>query len=151
MYKKIVYATDFSKHSQAAFKQLQNVCECSKPDEVFVVHIIAHSSLAMETNMEGFASPHLSEIRDTLKKHFIEDSEKRMDTIVRVLRDMNIHTEQRIYEGVPHNEITKIADEEDCDLIIIGSHGKSQFEEFFIGSTTEKILRKANCPVLVVR
>ena len=150
MFKKIIYASDFSKHSQAAFDTLLDMVKSGKP-EVILVHIVSEKDLDMTSNMEGFSSPHLEELRETLRKHFMQDAEKRMTAMTRTLRDAGVDVEERIYEGVPHNEIVKIASVEEADLIVIGSHGKSALEEFFIGSTTEKILRKAPCPVLVVR
>jgi nucleotide-binding universal stress UspA family protein len=49
-----------------------------------------------------------------------------------------------------YREILTQADAVDADLIVIGSHGRSGFERLLIGSTTEKVLRKAHCPVMVV-
>jgi nucleotide-binding universal stress UspA family protein len=49
-----------------------------------------------------------------------------------------------------YREILARADATDADLIVIGSHGRSGFEQLLIGSTTEKVVRKAHCPVMVV-
>jgi universal stress protein A len=53
--------------------------------------------------------------------------------------------------GHAPNEITKAAKELDADLIIIATHGYTSWRHFCIGSTTERVVRTAPCPVLVVR
>jgi universal stress protein A len=53
--------------------------------------------------------------------------------------------------GHAPNEITKVAKDLDVDLIIISTHGYTSWQHFCIGSTTERVVRTAPCPVLVVR
>jgi universal stress protein A len=53
--------------------------------------------------------------------------------------------------GVPHEVITDYAKEAGVDLIIIGTHGRSDLAHVFMGSTAERVVRHATCPVLVVR
>jgi len=53
-------------------------------------------------------------------------------------------------EGYPAAAIAEKAAEAKCDLIVIGTHGRSGFERLMLGSVTEKVLRKARCPVLTV-
>jgi nucleotide-binding universal stress UspA family protein len=59
--------------------------------------------------------------------------------------EAQVHEAADVYRG-----ILARADALDADLIVIGSHGRSGFERLLIGSTTEKVLRKAHCPVMVV-
>jgi nucleotide-binding universal stress UspA family protein len=53
--------------------------------------------------------------------------------------------------GVPHETITEFARTEKADLIVIGTHGHSDFAHVFLGSTAERVVRHAPCPVLVLR
>lgn len=53
--------------------------------------------------------------------------------------------------GRPFAEIISYATEHEIDLIIIGTHGRSGIDHFLLGSTAEKVIRKAPCPVLTVR
>ena len=55
-----------------------------------------------------------------------------------------------IREGSPANVILDVAVEEDIDLIVIGSSGKSRFDRFILGSVSDKVVNAAKCPVLVV-
>ncbi len=56
-----------------------------------------------------------------------------------------------VREGTPYREIVAAADEDNVDLIIIGTHGRTGMAHLLMGSTTERVVRHARCPVLVVR
>ncbi len=53
--------------------------------------------------------------------------------------------------GPPANQITEYAAKNNIDLIVMGTQGRSGLEKLWLGSVTEKVLRQAGCPVLVVR
>lgn len=53
--------------------------------------------------------------------------------------------------GAPYVEIDKYALEQDIDVIVVGTHGRTGLTHLLLGSTAEKIVRKAPCPVLTVR
>jgi nucleotide-binding universal stress UspA family protein len=56
-----------------------------------------------------------------------------------------------VAQGRPSNEILRIAKEETIDLIVLGTHGKGFLDKALFGSTTERVVRNAPCPVLTVR
>ena len=53
--------------------------------------------------------------------------------------------------GAPADQIVEYAEKNNIDLIVMGTHGRSGIEKMWLGSVTEKVLRHAHCPVLVVR
>jgi nucleotide-binding universal stress UspA family protein len=57
----------------------------------------------------------------------------------------------RLAEGVAWHEIVETARSEECDLIVVGTHGRSGIGHVLMGSVAEKVVRKAGCPVLAVR
>jgi len=59
-------------------------------------------------------------------------------------------TETIVRSGSPAAEILRYAAESEADLLVLGTHGRTGFERFMVGSVTEKVLRKAPCPVLSV-
>jgi universal stress protein A len=63
--------------------------------------------------------------------------------------NIQIETSQRL--GTPYEEIVKFAKEKEVDLIVIATHGYTGLKHFLLGSTTERVVRLAPCPVLVVR
>jgi nucleotide-binding universal stress UspA family protein len=53
--------------------------------------------------------------------------------------------------GTPHVEIVRLAEEHEADLIVMATHGRGYISHAILGSTAERVLRRAPCPVLVVR
>jgi len=58
-------------------------------------------------------------------------------------------SEQR--HGEPHRVIVEYANEEDCDLVVMGTHGRTGLQRYLLGSVTEKVVRTCDVPVLTVR
>lgn len=56
-----------------------------------------------------------------------------------------------VVQGKPSLEIMRVAREETSDMIVLGTHGKGVLDQALFGSTTERVVRKAPCPVLSVR
>jgi universal stress protein A len=80
----------------------------------------------------------------------IDDSRQELQRIQKGLGDP-IASSVSLRSGTPHLEIAAAAREGGADLIIIATHGRKGFSRFFLGSTTEKVVRYASCPVLIVR
>jgi nucleotide-binding universal stress UspA family protein len=76
-------------------------------------------------------------------------SRQKLDGYAAKRPDVNFVGEVR--EGKPATVILEVAEELKPDLIVIGSHGRSGLDHLLIGSVTERVLRKADLPVLVVR
>lgn len=62
----------------------------------------------------------------------------------------DVEVEHVLVEGQPAQEVLRLAKEQNCDLIVIGTHGRTGLERFILGSVAETILREAPCPVLTV-
>jgi nucleotide-binding universal stress UspA family protein len=64
-------------------------------------------------------------------------------------RGISVHT--RITNGIPSQEVLAAAEADDTDLIVVGTRGRTGLEHIVLGSTAERIIRAAPCPVLAVR
>ena len=62
-----------------------------------------------------------------------------------------VHVDKQIEAGDAANSITSVAEKIGADVIVVGSHGKTGFKRFVLGSVSEHVVRHAPCPVLVVR
>ena len=62
-----------------------------------------------------------------------------------------IHVEYRILVGDAARDIVRIAEEENADMIVIGSHGRKGISRMLMGSVAEAVVRRAHCPVLTVK
>ncbi|MEZ5317696.1 MAG: universal stress protein [Vicinamibacterales bacterium] len=73
-----------------------------------------------------------------------------LDRFVASVRASGLHVDVTLGDGPIVQRILAEADSMAADLIVMGTHGRGGFEHFIIGSVTEKVLRKATCPVLTV-
>lgn len=53
--------------------------------------------------------------------------------------------------GYPADEILRVAEEHDCDLIVMGSRGMGAMKSFLLGSVSDQVVHRAHCPVLIIR
>lgn len=67
------------------------------------------------------------------------------------LEESGRQVHRSVVRGVPFVEIIRYARERDIDLIVIGTHGRTGLQQAMMGSVAERVVRKAPCPVLVVR
>jgi universal stress protein A len=74
------------------------------------------------------------------------------DQLARVyVPDARIPIEHLLVEGTPVAEILRVAQESNCDLIVMGSHGRTGLAHLLMGSVAEHVVRKATCPVLIAK
>ena len=67
------------------------------------------------------------------------------------IRGTGVSAHGIVRSGVAVDEILKMAGDEACDLIVIGTHGRGGLSRFFLGSVADRIVRLAPCPVMTVR
>jgi nucleotide-binding universal stress UspA family protein len=86
-------------------------------------------------------------VEEELKKRGAEE----LDALMRQAIAGRVRATRTIRTGRPFYEINQYAKEQQVDLIIIATHGHTGMEHILFGSTAEKVVRGAPCPVLVVR
>ena len=59
--------------------------------------------------------------------------------------------DRTVVVGTPHVEIVRLAEERNVDLVVMATHGRGFISHAILGSTTERVLRRAPCPILIVR
>jgi len=69
----------------------------------------------------------------------------------RILDGMNVPYHCRQETGDPASEIVRVAEEEGCDLIVVGSRGLGALKSLLLGSVSDHVVHHAHCPVLIVR
>jgi nucleotide-binding universal stress UspA family protein len=85
---------------------------------------------------------------------YFEAMKTKAEAELRTLADEHakgVSVQTIVRRGYPAAEIVEMAAEEKFDLIVMATHGHSGLEHALLGSITEKVLRKAHCPVLVAR
>ena len=68
-----------------------------------------------------------------------------------VAREKNVEVVEQVVQGKPSAEIMRFASDNEVDMIVLGTHGKGMLDQALFGSTTERVVRRAPCPVLTVR
>jgi nucleotide-binding universal stress UspA family protein len=141
---RIAVPTDFSKYSQTALTYAAAFAE-KFGAELYLLHVV--QDLAVFIPDMVTVAPPLAPSVDQLSAAVREA----LDRLVKEehLQRFKVHKEVR--EGTPFYEIIRFAKEADIDLIVMGTHGHSGLAHVLLGSVTEKVVRKAPCPVLTVR
>lgn len=90
------------------------------------------------------------EHQDRVKQVLIEEGTAALEHLEdRTGEEIDIETEIR--EGVPHEEILEYAEENDIDLVVMGTHGRTGEKKRIVGSVAEEVVRAAEMPVLTAR
>ncbi len=141
--KRILVPIDFSEHSKKALLYALPFAREFKAsvDLLYVVEPTIYPSDF------GFGQVGFPDVEKELhQKAAAELGTLRDDAIPKTVKSRSI-----VSTGIPFVEITTYAQQEKIDLIIVATHGRTGVEHILFGSTAEKIIRKAPCPVLVVR
>ena len=88
-------------------------------------------------------------ISDKVKKSLEDTGERALEEVRKKADEMDVELESKVLKGTPYEKICDFAGDE--DVIYISSHGMSGFRELFMGSTTNRILKHADCTVSVVK
>ncbi len=143
MFKKILYPTDFSELSDKALKYVIRLKEIGT-EEVVVIHVIDKRTIKV------FSKLYWQEFSIT-DKTLKEKAQAALTPIEEELKDNGFRVKVLVAEGIPFREILRAEVEEDIIATVIGAHGASNVEEMLLGSVAEKVIRKAQKPVLVIK
>lgn len=141
--KNILVPIDFSDFSKNALRYSVNYAEHFKA-KIFLIYVVEPAIYPADFSMGQVSIPSL-DIDMTTRAH--EELVKLVETEVAT----HVESEIIIKSGKPFMGIIETASEKDVDLIIISTHGHTGVEHLLFGSTAEKVVRKAPCPVLSLR
>jgi nucleotide-binding universal stress UspA family protein len=88
---------------------------------------------------------------DIVERALESEGSRAIAQLERQADEAGIEVITAIEEGIPHESICAYADENEADLIVVGSHGRDALERAMLGSVSERTVRTADQPVLVVR
>ena len=140
--KKILVPTDFSKNAEYALKVAAQIAQKSN-GEIIVLHML---ELPMAGNDALSVSHEIPELM-----FFKNAAVAKLDNILEAEYLDGIEVSKLIQFEMAFDGIIKTGEKNNVDLIVMGSHGASGFQEMFIGSNTEKVVRNSNVPVLVIK
>ena len=139
LYKKILVPTDGSEFAKKA-----------QEHALFLAGVSGAELIAVSVTENNFINglPLDDEVYQ-LNQILKERSQENIDEFADLIKD-DLKVTSVIKEGSPAQVILEVANEEDVDLIVIGSSGKSGFDRFIMGSVADKVVNSAKCAVLVV-
>lgn len=139
--KKILVPVDFSEPSTYALEVAAKIAK-QQQAEIVVLHMLGLSEavLTKDETQEYEEAKYYMEMAKKRFKSFLDKSYLKGIKIKQIVQNYKIF-----------NELNKVAQEQHIDLIVMGSHGTSGFNEFFVGSNTEKVVRTSDIPVLVIK
>jgi nucleotide-binding universal stress UspA family protein len=144
--KKMAFSTDFSENADQAFELAFDLAKKYRA-RLFLVHVVPPLVFPSPT-MEEFIS---EQANYQFIEQVIQRSMEQMESsYVQRMGDYN-DVQVRVLSGHPASELLNFIDQEQLDLIVMGTHGFTGLAHFFLGSTAEKVVRRANCSVLTVR
>lgn len=142
-FEKILIAIDFSESSDYAFGYALTLAKQFQ-SELTVMHVINEP-----VDLRGFYVPHIS--FEQLEKEIEQGAVKMMERFCQNNMGGFTGYQTAIVTGTPYEEIIRKANESDASLIILGTHGRTGLDHIIFGSTAERVVRGAACPVLTIR
>ncbi len=141
MYNRILIPTDGSETSEKAAEHGVKLAKAVGADVIYlyVIDISSFTGIPTEAIWENM-------------RGLLEDEGKSVLAKVEEIAKVNeVKAESLVKEGIPSEDISKTAEEKQVDVIVMGTAGRSGLDKFLLGSVTEKVIRIAPCPVLVIR
>lgn len=162
----ILYATDLSDNARYAFSYALSLANMYKAN-LILLHVLPETSGLVDKSVVGYIG---EEQWEAIKQRHFQDARealigKRRDgTVVNEIIDqfrkdakasLGGHSipsdEVMVKKGNPVEIILETADENNCDLIVMGTHGQGSLADAMMGSTARRVVRRSQKPVLVVR
>lgn len=140
MYEEVLVPTDGSEASSAAVEHGVGIAEAHGA----TVHFLYVVDVGTEMSASAVGT-----IADDLTETLEAEAEDALDTTEGRADESGVGYERTVLEGIPHEAIVEYATDNDIDLVVMGSSGRSGLREHILGSTTDRVVRTAETPVLL--
>jgi nucleotide-binding universal stress UspA family protein len=139
--KRLICAMDFSETSNAAVTEAERLAG-PLGAEIVLLHVAVDTPLWRE----GIYTPDVRKVFESQRQWTAATLTARATE----LAAKGVRARVVVKSGLPWREIIETAREEDADLIVIGTHGRSGVNRMLLGSVAERVVRRAPCPVVTV-
>jgi nucleotide-binding universal stress UspA family protein len=143
-FKSIVVATDGSKASLAASSEAIGIAK--RNGSKLTVLAVVPADIAMATDVDFAAIE-----RDRLADQEMQMAEKNAKAVKESAQQEGVDVHAFVMTGRPADAIIETAKEQNADLIVVGSHGRTGLNKLLMGSVAERVIVLASCAVLVVK
>ena len=139
MYKHIVVAADGSENALRAAQEAAKIAKLSSVSRVTIVYV-ADFEKAKNEVLHAVSAESLY-----MKRR------QKIASVEAIFREANVQFSVELLNGAPGPEIVKFANEHAADLVVIGSRGLNNLQEMVLGSVSHKVVKRVNCPALIVK
>jgi nucleotide-binding universal stress UspA family protein len=139
---RILVPVDFSPQSDAALEYAIDLAR-RLDGRIVLAHVFSVPAFAFPDASIPMPAQTVVEVQNASRTQLAKLEER--------VRQAGVGVSSCLLEGAPFVEIVRAARGEQADLIVMGTHGRSGLRHALLGSVAEKVVRKAPCPVLVVR
>ncbi|WP_254839135.1 universal stress protein [Natronomonas marina] len=147
MYEKILVPTDGSDVAETAVEHALDLAE--KYDaEVHALYVVDIDSMSL--TLGGEQLDRIEAGRFDEMEEVREAADRATGYVADRARERGLEVVEHVSSGRPHEKVASYAENNDIDLVVMGSHGRSGVKRALLGSVTERTLRETHVPVLVV-
>ncbi len=140
--KRILCPTDFSEASLSAFPYAVDIARLFEA-QIFVIHVVP----LLPSPAEGIGYGPAMEYQ----KYLRTDADKQIDQLLRDLIPAGVKASKVLVDGDTADEILRVVESLQIDLITIATHGRTGWRHLVFGSVAEKVIRMSHIPVLTIR
>ncbi|PTD94467.1 hypothetical protein C9439_02310 [archaeon SCG-AAA382B04] len=145
----ILLPTDGSKDSEEALKYAIPIAK-KFDSTIHILHVMYRDILYLREQVELTKSLR-EEVNEEIEKGSLDAYKQVIKSMLKKVEDKGLKAESKILEGVPYKKINEYAKNEEIDLIVMSNRGLGGLERMMMGSTTDKVIRSSEIPVMTVR
>jgi len=146
---KIILATDGTKYGEAAGDMLAKL-NLAERDSVKVITVV-DMAFPLSIDIYGGYLPDTTELETAARENAAKVIDAAKTKLHGIFAGKGVDITSDILFGSPESRVVETAEEDNADLIVIGSHGYKQWERLLLGSVSSSVVHHAPCSVLVVR
>lgn len=152
--KKILVPTDFSEQAGYALDFAYQIAIKSTA-EIILINVVDYPGLSSAfgggMNVIGGAEPPLDNLDESFINNLLSRSKEEIKAMTQKLDQGSVKIKQVVEVGNPYFVISEKIEQENVNLVIMGTKGATGLEEVLIGSNTERVVRHAKCPVITIK
>jgi nucleotide-binding universal stress UspA family protein len=148
---KVLFPTDFSDVSRKARPYLTGL-KAMGLEHVVLLNVVNERRVRSMAQGAVWFGRDLASFQEDVFKELEEAARKKMKALKETLEEAGVDKVTiRIERGIPHTKILEVEAEEKPDVLVLGSHGRSNVAELLLGSVSEHVIRHCSSPVFVVK
>ncbi|UWG48529.1 Nucleotide-binding protein, UspA family [Halanaeroarchaeum sp. HSR-CO] len=141
LYDRILVPTDGSDATERAVVEAVDLAAAHDATihALYVVNTASFASIPTESSVEG--------VSEMLER----EGDAALDAVEGAANERGVPVERVQLDGSPAREIVRYAEQSNCDLVVMGTHGRGGIDRLLLGSVAERVVRSSTVPVLTVR